>query len=209
MSILLRSASILSVFALLGACAGMSEQACLATDWTTVGFEDGAAGRAAGSIGRYRQQCGEHGITPDLASYRRGHADGVEIYCRAGNGFEVGRRGSIYQNVCPVGLEADFLAAYDQGRHLFELESAVRQVDARIASNERALESIKHELTAIAASMISDETSNEQRLLLVARAAELGKQHSDLNAENEMLADERALHVYELTEYRQTLAARF
>ena len=46
-------------------------------DWRTVGFEDGTAGRSEGGIGRYRQQCSEHGVTPDLESYRAGHAEGL------------------------------------------------------------------------------------------------------------------------------------
>src|SRR5262245_9291519 len=49
---------------LLAGCSGMSEQACVTADWRTVGFEDGTAGRSEGTIGRYRQQCSEHGVAP-------------------------------------------------------------------------------------------------------------------------------------------------
>lgn len=194
---------------LLTACAGMSEQACLATDWTTIGFEDGAAGRPEGSIGRYRQMCGKHGIAPDLASYRAGHAEGVETYCRPGNGFEVGRRGSLYQNVCPAALEPEFVAAYDSGRRLHELESALREVDTRIARNEREQESIKQELTSIAAAMVSSETTAEERVRLVARTAEIGERHGELEAENEQLARDRVVHEQALLAYRDTLAYVF
>lgn len=205
----IRTLFILGSIALLTACAGMSEQACLATDWTTVGFEDGAAGRPESSIGRYRQMCGEHGISPDLASYRSGHADGVETYCRPGNGFEVGRRGAVYQNVCPTDLERDFVAAYNSGHELFELESALRQVDNRIARNEREQENIKQELTAIAASMVSSETTAEERVRLVARAAELGERHGELGNETEQLLQDRVVHEQALLAYRDTLAYVF
>jgi hypothetical protein len=200
---------LLTASAMLTACAGMSEQACLVSDWTTVGFEDGTAGRPVGSIGRYRQMCGKHGVSPDLESYRAGHADGVDIYCRPGNGFDAGRRGSSYQNVCPADMEADFLAAYDSGYRLYELETALRRVDARLAGNAREQQKIKQELTAIAASMVSNDTTGEERVLLVARAAELGTRHGELNAESEALEHDRVLHERDLLDYRQTLAAGF
>src|SRR5690242_1789389 len=74
----------------LAGCAGMSQQACVSADWRTIGFTDGSLGRSVATIGSYRQQCGEHGVAPDLDAYRAGHAEGVQTYCRASNGFEVG-----------------------------------------------------------------------------------------------------------------------
>lgn len=201
--------SLILLVSALGGCAGMSEQACLVSDWRSVGFEDGTAGRSVGTISSYRQACSKHGVSPDLESYRAGHEEGVEIYCRPGQGFEVGRRGGIYQGVCPVDLEQDFVLAYNSGRHLFELESAVRQVDNRIESNSRAQENIKRQLTSLAASMASSETTAEQRVLLVGEAAELGRRHGELSAENETLREERVLHELELQSYRQTLASEF
>jgi hypothetical protein len=206
---MLRVAFSLSVlFALVG-CAGMSEQACLASDWQTVGFEDGASGRPVASIGGYRQQCAKHGVAPDLASYRAGHAAGIESYCRASRGFDVGRNGGTYQGVCPAGLETDFLAAYHSGRRLYDLEASVRSIDARLAGNARAQESIRQELTQIGVTMASDETSAEQRVQLVARAAELGKRHGEISTENGSLQEERAIVALELDEYRETLAYGF
>lgn len=199
----------IAVAVLATGCAGMSEQACLVSDWRTVGFEDGAAGRSVASIGSYRQACGKHGISPDLDSYRAGHADGVEVYCRPTQGFEAGRRGSSYQGVCPTNLEPDFLDAYNSGRHLYELESAVRNADAQIAGNVRAQEQIKAELTDIAATIAASDTAAAERVQLVARAAELGQRHGALTTENDVLRQQRAVHQAELDEYRQTLAFGF
>ena len=148
----------------LAGCSGMSEQACLTADWRTVGFEDGTAGRSVGNIGSYRNACAEHGVAPDLEAYRAGHADGVQIYCRESNGFAVGHSGATYQGVCPADLEAAFVAEYNSGRRLHDLESALRSVDSRIASNYRAQEGIKQELTSIAATMIASDTTAEQRV---------------------------------------------
>lgn len=190
-------------------CTGMSEQACLVSDWRTVGFEDGVAGRSVSSIGTYRQACAKHGVAPDLAAYRDGHSEGVEVYCRPRHGFEVGRGGGSYAGVCPAELEPEFLAAYDSGRRLYELESSVRRIDGRIASNEREQERIREELAAITAAIAGGETTTEEGVQLVARAAELGKRHSDLSNENEELAQERVGHAAALEDYRETLAYDF
>jgi Protein of unknown function (DUF2799) len=196
----------LAMISALTACTGMSEQACLVSDWRTVGFEDGTLGRSVGTIGSYRDACSKHGVTPDLDSYRAGHSEGLQVYCRPSQGFDVGHRGATYQGVCPADLEAEFLAAYNSGRHLHELEYALREVDNLIASNYRAQENIKQELTAIAASMVSNETTAEERVLLVSRAADLGRTYGELSASIDALTHERVGHERNLREYQEILA---
>ena len=205
----IRILSLGAVVYLVAGCSGMSEQACVTADWRTVGFEDGVAGRSEGGIGRYRQQCSEHGVTPDLEAYRAGHAEGVQIYCKESNGFAVGHSGATYQGVCPADLEQDFLAEYNSGRRLHDLESALSVVDSQIASNYRAQESIKQELTDIGVKMIATETTAEQRLAMVTRSVELGRRHGQLTTEIQQLERDRAVAERALFEYRATLAAAF
>jgi len=192
----------------LAGCAGMSEQACVSADWRTIGFTDGSVGRPAATIGTYSQQCGEHGVTPNLDAYRAGHAEGVQTYCRASNGFEVGHSGGSYQGVCPANLERAFLPEYNAGHHLYELESALRNVDAQIAGDYRAQENIKQELTSIAATMIATDTKAEQRVYLVTRSAELGRHFGELTREIEQLQRDRPAYERDLYDYQRTLAAR-
>jgi hypothetical protein len=204
-----RLLSLGAVAYLVAGCSGMSEQACLTADWRTVGFEDGTLGRSEGTIGRYRQQCSDHGVAPDLDSYRAGHADGVRVFCKESNGFAVGHSGATYQGVCPADLEAAFVSEYNAGRHLHELESALAGVDSRIASNYRAQDNIKQELTDIAAKMIASDTTPEQRVAMVTRSADLGRRYGELTTEIQHLERDRALAERELLDYRQTLAAAF
>ena len=192
----------------LAGCAGMSEQACLSSDWRTVGFEDGSLGRPESTIGAYRQQCAEHGVSPDLDAYRAGHAQGVQSYCKAGNGFEVGHSGSTYQGVCPQELERGFMAEYNSGRRLYELETALRDVDGRISGGKYEQEKIRGELTSIAATVAASDTTAEQRVLLVSRTAELGRRYGELNTVIEVAQRERVEHERELRDYQQTLALR-
>lgn len=195
--------------AVLAGCAGMSEQACLSSDWRGIGFEDGVHGRTVGQIGNYRQACSKYGIAPDLDAYRTGHGEGVEVYCRPSNGFDSGRRGASYQGVCPSGLETDFLDAYNTGRQLYELESAVRTIDNRIASNVRAQDGIKKALTEIAATIALSETAPDERVRLVAEAAELGSHYAEIEAETKALREDRVVAAFELEQYEQSLSGDF
>ena len=203
-----RAVSVPVLLLLLGGCAGMSQQACLSSDWRTVGFEDGTQGRSEGNVANYQRQCAEHGVQPNLDAYREGHAQGVEVYCRAGNGFEAGHSGAVYQGVCPKNLEPEFLANYNSGRRLYEFESAVRNIDAQIASNNYEQERIRGELTSIAAAMISKDTKPEDRVLMVSRSAELGRRYGELTNATQSLTAERAVKDRELHDYQQTMSAR-
>lgn len=200
---------VLAAVVMLSACAGMSEQACLSTDWRSVGFEDGIAGRSAGSIGNYRQSCSRHGVSPDLAAYRSGHEDGVQSYCRAGNGFEVGRRGSRYQGVCPIDLESDFLAAYNEGRQLYELEAAVRTIENQIAAGQRRTEELTQAIVAASVTIIADETTPAQRAELLASTGAMAAEKVQIGEDIEELEIELTFRQSELLAYRQTLAFAF
>jgi len=201
------SAAALLLLALAG-CSGMSQQACQSSDWRTVGFDDGSVGRSEATFANYQRQCAERGVQPNLDAYRDGHAQGVEVYCRASNGFEAGHSGAVYQGVCPKNLEPEFLASYNSGHRLFELESAVRNIDAQIASNNYEQERIRGELTSIAAAMISSDTKPEDRVVMVSRSAELGRRYGELTNETRSLTEDRAVKDRELREYQQTLASR-
>lgn len=206
---LARVSFLVVVIYLVAGCSGMSEQACVTSDWRTVGFEDGTFGRSEATIGRYRQQCAEHGVAPDLESYRAGHAEGVQVYCRESNGFAVGHSGATYQGVCPADLEGAFIAEYNAGRRLHDLESALASADARIAGNYRGQENIKQELTSIAAKMIATDTTPEQRVAMVTRSADLGRRYGELTTEIQQLERDRALAERDLIDYQQALAGTF
>jgi hypothetical protein len=192
--------------ATLAGCAGMSEQACLSTDWQTVGFEDGVAGRSPATISRYRQSCADYGIAPDLAEYRAGHDAGVRTYCRAGNGFEVGRSGVRYAGVCPADLESEFLAAYNEGRQLYELEAALLAVDSQIAARMHRSEELAAELVTATSTIVASETTPERRAELMLRVAAIGQEQGRIGKEIEALQVERIQREADLDDYRRQVS---
>jgi len=206
-----RSTSILAsmITLVLSGCATMNEQQCLVSDWRSVGFEDGARGRPVETIGSYRQACTKHGVSPDLESYRSGHADGVESFCQPVKGFNYGRSGAAYRGVCPANLENSFLAAYNDGRQLYELEAALRSADSHIAQRKRALENIRAEIADTEAALIADGVSASDRIILLNDTKELAREHGIIEAEIVELERDRVLAAEALFNYRETLAYDF
>lgn len=109
-------------------CATLDKSECREADWTIIGLEDGASGRPVSYIGRHREACAEHGVTPDLALYQRGHTEGLKQFCTGDNGFRQGRAGRTYNNVCPAELNGQFLAGYETGRQLHALSSDINRM---------------------------------------------------------------------------------
>ena len=149
---------------LLAACATMDKSECRTADWTIVGLEDGAAGRPLSYLSRHRKACAEHGVTPDLVNYRRGHDDGLKQFCTAENGYRHGRGGRSYDNVCPDALSGHFLAGYDIGFELHDLSATIE----RMLSDVRGM---KAEL-----SRISQRQQNVENLLVSGTLSASAKQ---------------------------------
>lgn len=187
-------------------CAGMSEQQCAVTDWRSVGFEDGVAGRTVSAIGNYRQACSKYGYSPDLQAYRAGHAEGVEVYCRPGRGFEVGRSGQRYQGVCPAESETEFLAAYAEGRHLHELEAALYAVNRDINNKQNRIGQLKKDIAAGSAAIVASETASEERARLLVEVADMAKEQGELEKDIVALESDRAAREQALAAFQETLA---
>lgn len=183
-------------------CAGMSDEECLATDWTAVGYEDGARGYTAERFSRHRTACAKHGITADFGAYQAGREQGLVEYCQPGRGYDVGASGGRYYGVCSPDLEPGFLDAYNEDYHLYTLRSNVNRANSNISARERELENVEDEMRAKEAALIAPDTTTEQRILLVADLKALSERTGELEAEIQMLYQERAQAQAELDNYQ-------
>jgi hypothetical protein len=186
----------------LGGCAGMSGDECITSDWAAIGYEDGARGYTTDRISQRRKACAKHGVTPDFAAYQNGRQQGLVEYCQPGRGFDVGSNGGRYNGVCSVDLEADFLDAYNAGYHLYTLRSNVNRASSAINAKERELQRIKDEMRAKEASLISEETTTEERVLLLVDLKDLSERTGQLEAEIQDLHEQRARSQVELEQYQ-------
>src|SRR5690625_2734851 len=118
--------------ATLTGCATMSKGECLTANWYQIGRNDGARGYERARLYEHREACAEYGVTPRSTRYYKGRQAGLRAYCTPQNGFDEGRSGRTYRNVCPAKLEPAFLREYRQGRAIHEVLEAIHSVRSRI-----------------------------------------------------------------------------
>ena len=173
--------------AVLGGCASMSADECITADWRTIGFEDGARGKTADSIGRHRKACAKAGVTADQSRYEEGRQAGLRDFCQPAKGYDVGHRGDAYQGVCPSDLEDEFLRAYEEGRYLHGLEQAVRDVEQSLGRVDRNLKDTRDDLVAGEKQLIDGGGSRDERATIVDDNRELAERVGQLEIERDAL----------------------
>ena len=74
--------TVMSVFALLGACTTLSEDSCEAGDWFSIGVADGAVGRTADFVTKHAEACARYGIRPNQSQWEDGRQRGHVVDSR-------------------------------------------------------------------------------------------------------------------------------
>lgn len=179
----------------------VTKEECMAMDWRTVGFEDGAAGHPASRISVHRKACGEHGVAPDFDLYQAGRSEGLREYCTAANGYRIGAAGGDYAGVCPAQREEDFLKAYSEGREAHAMRERVTTTGNQLASARRDLERAEKALAKSKADAVDEEKTREERAAAVRDTAKLAEEVGKLKARIPQLEEDLAFHRRELDAY--------
>ena len=195
------------VLAGLGGCATMSADECLTVDWSAIGYEDGARGYSTDRFGSHRKACAKHGVSANLAEYQRGHAQGVEVFCQPSRGFDYGASGGNYNGVCPTLLEDAFLDAYRVGHQLYTLRANVSSANSRIYSLEAEQDRVDDRVAEAEALLISDETTTEERVILLNELKDLSERSGEIEASIKQAIADRARFEQELQYFEQTVAS--
>jgi hypothetical protein len=184
----------------------MSGDECMTSDWHAIGFEDGSRGYTADHLSNHRKACAKHGVTPNFDAYQAGRAEGLHEFCQPSRGFNLGAGGGRYNGVCPTASEGHFLDAYNSGYQLYTLRSAVNVANSKINSKKRELERVEEEITTAEATLISRETSTEDRVLILADLKDMSERTGQLEAEIYTLIEDRAVAEQQLVAYQSILA---
>jgi hypothetical protein len=173
-----------------GSCATMSEEQCLAGDWSGQGYADGQSGLTMSRLDEHAEACAKHGVTPVATAYPAGRRQGLVRYCTPWKGFEVGRTGSGYAGVCPSELEADFMPAYRDGQIVHEVEQALANARSRVDSLGARLEELDDKITAKQAEARADGLTDEQREQIRNRIQEIRRERADTERDWRRAQDE-------------------
>jgi len=192
---------------LLGGCAGMSKNECLYADWSTIGYEDGAAGRPVSAVSPRRTACAKKaGVTVDMASYNAGREEGLYLYCQPSNGYAIGANGARYYGVCSGGDEEDFLTAYGIGRRMFSLEQNVSTVNGRIHQARQDLQDTEQYISDAQTALISPSTPMADRPALVLEIKDLYEDRDEIERALVLLHRDLARAEAALADYEEQIA---
>jgi len=196
----LKSGLVLLVF--LAGCTSMSKDECLTVDWRTVGYEDGVRGYSGDRIAQHRKDCSKYGVTTDLGLYQQGRDQGLHEYCQPGNGYRLGAQGGDYAGVCPVSLEAPFVAAFDSGHQLYSLQARVSNTSQQLSYKRHELEQVQHDIITNAAAVVSSDSTSQDRAGALADTAHLAERAGRLKEEIRQLEADRVRYEADLDAYR-------
>ena len=184
---------IVALTAVMAGCAGgLSKQECALADWHAIGFEDGAKGLPQTQVSRHRKSCAEHGVALQLNEYRDGWQSGIDAYCQPGNAYNLGRKGSNYQGVCPDSVEPTFLAAYGEGRSLYSLERDVRHLHGKLKRKRHRLDAIEVEMRDAGLELVAEGIPTERRIVLLDVIRKLGDERTETQSRIVQLEEELA-----------------
>lgn len=127
------------LLAMLAGCASLDKDECRTADWYAIGLEDGARGRAVERLGDHRRACAEHGVAPQTERYLAGRNEGLKSFCTYERGYSQGRAGQGYAGACPKEIAGSFLAGYQRGSELHELNRRLDETRKEIARSKAAL----------------------------------------------------------------------
>lgn len=129
-----------SLVALCGACATLDENQCRSGDWRQIGYQDGLRGHAGTRLSEHQKSCAEHGVVGDANAWQIGYVQGQGQFCTARNGYEHGREGHRYGDVCPPEMDALFRPAYTDGRRVSALREEVSALERRLVEVDSRLQ---------------------------------------------------------------------
>ena len=194
-----------AILSLTSACSSLSESQCLANDWQTVGYSDGAAGQDSSRLLKHTDACMKHGVAPDRELYLAGWEEGVLRYCTPDNGFQQGSKGASYNNVCPPDLAPGFIDAYENGRQLHLAQAEINRLKSLINSKTNALARTEKKLRAAEARLVADDVTSSERMTLLEDTKALAREQGQLETEITDLRVEVAVKEDRLDSLRQTL----
>ena len=163
-------------------CASMSKNQCLQADWYEIGTRDGSLGKPRTLFQSHYDACLEYGVHADRQAYYRGRAAGLQSFCTYDNGLAQGKQGKTYRQVCPPGLEPDFLAGFERGKRIFVYAN-------RIAALENQLKTIERQINSRQQELHNPNTSNTKRTELRNDLRVLDLQYREISGKLKFLQD--------------------
>lgn len=137
--LVLKPVTVITLAALLLACASNKLETCPSQDWNVIGYEDGKRGNTPYSARSMRKSCNDIATAYDDDAYNSGLKRGAREYCTPRNGYTLGRSGTQYNDLCDDDLKAAFVREHQLGlqHHAIDREADELRDELLEAQRER------------------------------------------------------------------------
>ncbi len=183
---------ILFISLFLTACATMSKEECKLADWNLKGVDDASQGFPLDRVIEHGKACARVDIVPDMRAYRKGHGKGARLYCIPEKGYSEGRKGAVYNNICPADLEITFLQAYRDGQELYKIEQNINRFTNQISSNQSQIDNRYSNIAVLKTEIVKSQSEQERREKM-RRISDLESEIFKLQLESDNAARELSL----------------
>ena len=86
-----------------------------ASNWYQLGEQDALKGNKMRSTTALQAAISQLKQPLNIREYQDGWAQGSQMYCSSANGYRLGEKGIVYNNICPDRLISDFDHAWQRG----------------------------------------------------------------------------------------------
>lgn len=182
----------------------LSENQCLAGDWETIGLRDGQQGYDQTRLLAHQDACGKQRIVPVREAWIEGWRQGVAVYCRADNGYELGLRGTGYSDICPAGTRDSFLEAHAAGHRLYVARSEVQRLESTLGRQRDRLRYIDARVVELAAAQVAPDLAVERRVALYEETRDLLDEKRHIERELPRLEQDLSLAAQRLEDVQRS-----
>src|SRR5262249_25717713 len=134
-------------------------------------------------------------------------SQGVEEYCRPGNGFKAGENGDTNNDVCPMSERDEFERGYQNGRQIYLARVDVEDLERLIDQKRARLSEIDTEIVGSATSQFDPTLTPADRLQRLAWTQHLTDEKADLERAIPGLESELADKSAHLEMLQQSMAS--
>jgi hypothetical protein len=121
----------------------MSPKECKQSNWSKVGFSDGAKGSYS-EISSYEKSCKKADVIPNRKRYMQGYNKGAQVFCTFSNGVKMGSSNQIVSNICTkTGLEENFNRGYKKGNKIYAKKQSIHKKEQQIVDLNKQIKAME------------------------------------------------------------------
>ena len=128
-------------------CSTISEEACVAGSWESLGYEDGRNGESRGKFNDITETCTKYGVSANADEYFSGYSKGLPLYCSYDRGYEHGVSGRSVKEEC---REIDAVTYFDGHAEGYPIYVVQKEYDDMIETYDETRKALENVVYSIA-----------------------------------------------------------